>query len=248
VTQNLIWDEVRSNIDRGIASGKFSHAVVVASADWHEGVVGIVASKVTDHFKKPAIVLSVREDGLVKGSARSYGGYNILEGLHQSKMFLKGYGGHKFAAGLSLDSSSVESFALHFNDVISKLTPSKSKDDLYIEGECTLEELSLVAIEELEKLAPFGPGNPEPLFSIQAHVSLQSVLKGRHLKVKLHGGNQKVLEAIWFNAAERLEYTDLVEESAGSGRVCLFAGIPEVNRFLGRASPTLRIKEAKFFQ
>ena len=69
--QNSIWDQVREKVNEGLALGKFSHAVVVASADWHEGVVGIVASKVTDHFKKPAIVLAIREDGIAKGSVRS---------------------------------------------------------------------------------------------------------------------------------------------------------------------------------
>jgi single-stranded-DNA-specific exonuclease len=245
-TQNLIWDEVRQTVDRGLEKGKFSHAVVVASENWHEGVVGIVASKVTDHFKKPAIVLSIREDGLVKGSVRSYGGYNVLEALHLSKHLLKGYGGHKFAAGLSLDPENLENFIEHYNQMIAGLVPSKSKDDLYLEGSTELSGLTLQAIEELEKLAPFGPGNPEPLFVIEAKVTLQSVLKGRHLKVKLHGNQKQILEAIWFNAAERIEYTELVDQSSQLGKLCVFAGIPEVNRFLGRITPTLRIKEAKF--
>ncbi len=111
--QNSIWDQVREQVDRGLEKGKFSHAVVVASSNWHEGVVGIVASKVTEHFRKPAIILAIREDGLAKGSVRSFGGYNVLEALHLSKDFLKGYGGHKFAAGLSLDPSKIEDFCEH---------------------------------------------------------------------------------------------------------------------------------------
>ena len=255
--QNLIWDEVRAEVTRGVEAGKFSHAVVVASKNWHEGVVGIVASKVTDHFKRPAIVLSIREDGLVKGSARSYGGFDVLEGLHLTQALLKGYGGHKFAAGLSLDSKNLEAFTEQFNLRISEMVPSKSKDNLYLEGTCGLEELSLDAITELEKLAPFGPGNPEPVFAIEAQILLQSVLKGRHLKVKLQReptGQEsrqvshqalRPVEAIWFNAAEKIEYTNLVEESGRLRKNCLLAGIPEVNRFLGRVTPTLRIKEAK---
>jgi single-stranded-DNA-specific exonuclease len=244
-TQNNIWDEVRQVVQAGIDAGKFSHAVVVASKNWHEGVVGIVASKVTEHFKKPAIILSIREDGLVKGSVRSYGGYNVLEALHLSKAFLKGYGGHKFAAGLSLDPENLEAFISFYNSAVAGLVPSQTRGNLYLEGTCSLEELTLPAIEELEKLAPFGPGNPEPLFAIEAKVTLQSVLKGRHLKVKLHSPTRLFMEAIWFNAAERMEYTDLVDVSAQQNKICLFAGIPEVNRFLGRVSPTLRIKEAK---
>ncbi len=243
--QNLIWDEVREQVNKGLEKGLHSHAVVVASPNWHEGVVGIVASKVTDHFKKPAIVLAIREDGLAKGSVRSYGGYNVLEALHLSKDFLKGYGGHKFAAGLSLEPEKIEAFSIHYNEKVKEMIPSSKKDDLNIESRCKIQDLSMKALEELEKLAPFGPGNPEPLFAIEASVAFQNVLKGRHLKLKLASGNLPLLEGIWFNAAERIECTDLVEKSAQRREVCLFAGIPEINRFMGRSVPNLRIKEAK---
>jgi single-stranded DNA-specific DHH superfamily exonuclease len=130
------------------------------------------------------------------------------------------------------------------------MMPSKNKDDLYLEGQFDLENMHLAAIEELEKLAPFGPGNPEPLFALSARVTLQSVLKGRHLKVKLHAAHSqpRPLEGIWFNAAERLESTELVEISAQEHKSVLIAGIPEINRFMGRVTPTFRIKEAKFNQ
>ncbi|MBS1958922.1 MAG: single-stranded-DNA-specific exonuclease RecJ [Bdellovibrionales bacterium] len=244
--QNSIWDSARELINKGIEAGKYRHAVVVASADWHEGVVGIVASKVTDHFKRPAIVLAIREDGVAKGSARSYGGYNVLDALHESKQFLKGYGGHKFAAGLSLDPSDLDAFVAHYDRMIADAKPlDDSGKTLKVEGYIEPEVLTPRAIEELEKLAPYGPGNPEPIFGVKAGVSQQSVLKGRHLKLKLSGQSRGfLLEGIWFNAAERLEYTQLVEKSAQTHSPCLFAGIPELNRFMGRTTPTLRIKTA----
>ena len=243
--QNLIWDEVRAEVTRGIDAGKFSHAVVVSSPNWHEGVVGIVASKVTEHFKKPAVILAIREDGIAKGSVRSYGGYNVLEALHLSKSFLKGYGGHKFAAGLSLAPEQIEAFAEHYNLMMQSLAPTKKSDDLQIEGRCTLADFTPQALGQLEKLAPFGPGNPEPLFSLHAQVATQNILKGRHVKLKLcETGSKQVIEGLWFNAAERLESTQLMEKCAHSKITCAFAGIPELNRFLGRTTPTLRIKAA----
>lgn len=244
--QNQIWDEVREMVQKKLDLGKFSHAVVVGSANWHEGVVGIVASKVTEHFKKTAIILAIREDGIAKGSVRSYGGYNALEGLHLSKHFLKGYGGHKFAAGLSLDPKDVDAFADHYNEMISTLTPSKSIGELHIEGELTLQEMTPKALEELERLAPYGPGNPEPLFAVTTAIDTQSVLKGRHLKLKF--SKTPPIDGIWFNAAERLEYTQLAEKSAQYKNLCVFAGIPELNRFMGRVTPTLRIKDANEIQ
>jgi single-stranded-DNA-specific exonuclease len=244
--QNQIWDEVRTMVSEGIESGKFSHAVVVASSHWHEGVVGIVASKVTDHFKKPAIVMAIREDGIAKGSVRSYAGYNILEGLHLTKDHLKGYGGHKFAAGLSLAADQVSSFSIAYNEAISNLIPVRREEVFELEGEFTLEDFTHQTIEEIEKFAPYGTGNPEPLFGVKAHVEFQSVLKGRHMKLKLGPG--RPFEGIWFNAAERLEITELLEKSAQLRKACLFAGIPELNRYLGRVTPTLRIKAATEIQ
>ena len=247
--QNQIWDEVREMVTKGIEVGKYSHAVVVASEKWHEGVVGIVASKVTEHFKKPAVVLAIREDGIVKGSVRSYGGYNVLEALHLSKSFLNGYGGHKFAAGLSLKHDLIESFTDHYNKMVATLAPSKKSGLLELEGECAITDFTIKTLEELEKLAPFGPGNPEPLFAVRANVDTQTILKGRHIKLKLGIPERNLkIEGIWFNAAERLESSTLMEESAQFRKPCIFAGIPEINRFMGRVTPSLRIKAARSIQ
>lgn len=244
--QNQIWDEVRAQVTEGIEKGKYTHAVVVASENWHEGVVGIVASKVTDHFKRPAIVLAIREDGIAKGSVRSYAGYNVLEALHLTKDHLAGYGGHKFAAGLSLKQSGLDAFVSAYNAAMSTLTPTKKEETYELEGEFPVADFTPKALEEIEKFAPYGIGNPEPLFAVSASVEEQRVLKGRHLKLKLGSllKSAKGIEGIWFNAAERLEITELLEKSAQHRKVCLFAGFPELNRYLGRVTPTLRIKAA----
>ncbi len=243
--QNQIWDEVRERVNEGIGEGRYQHAVVVASPGWHEGVVGIVASRVTEHFKKPAIVLAIREDGIAKGSVRSFGGHDVLAALRLCSDILFGFGGHRFAAGCSLDPSSVERFAALFDAKISEARPSDSSHTLKLECECELSELDSKVLTELESLAPFGPGNPEPLVGVRARVEEQSVLKGRHLKLRLGSPGVKRFDGIWFNAAESMEFAELVENSARSGEWCFFAGIPELNRFMGRTTPTLRIKDAR---
>jgi single-stranded-DNA-specific exonuclease len=242
LVQNQIWDQVREVAEAGLLEGKFPHAIVVASAEWHEGVVGIVASRVTEFFKKPAVIMAIREDGLTKGSARSYGGYSILDALHASASLLKTYGGHKYAAGVSLDHDQLEAFCKNFNDAIALQVPSKNKGKLNLEGSCDLAELTPKTLEELERLGPFGPGNPEPVFSVYAWVETQSVLKGRHLKLKLCEPPW-VVEGIWFNAAERQEWMFAMEKSAQMKIRRGFAGIPELNRFRGRVTPSLRIKD-----
>ncbi|NDF14391.1 single-stranded-DNA-specific exonuclease RecJ [bacterium] len=209
--QNQIWDQVREMVQVGLAEGRFSHAIVVASADWHEGVVGIVASRVTDFFKKPAVILAIREDGIAKGSVRSHGGYNVLEALHLTNEKLAGYGGHKYAAGLSLRKEDLPGFVEGYNRNMAFLVPAEKDDCLKLEARCSLEDLE----------------------------------ESRHLKLRLASQKVGAFEGIWFNAAERLESTELVEISAQHKKSCLFAGIPEINRFMGKKTPTLRIKDAR---
>jgi single-stranded-DNA-specific exonuclease len=241
--QNQIWDQVREKVEKEIADGSFDHGIVVADEGWHEGVVGIVASRVTELFRRPAIVISIR-DGVGKGSARTYGGKNVLEAIRASSEPLLGFGGHKHAAGLSLPADRIDEFAKNFDAAVKEVTGERKKMPLMIEGGCTLDDFDLHTLEEMEALGPFGPGNPEPVFSIQASVSSQRILKERHLKLGLFSAEaEKVqnLEAIWFNAVERAD----VMESLNEGLPIEWAGVPELNRFRGRVTPTFRVYDRR---
>lgn len=235
-TQNAIWDDVRARVEQKITEGRFQHAVVIADREWHEGVVGIVASKVTEAFKRPAVVLSIREDGtLAKGSVRSYGGRDVLQALRETSSCLVGFGGHRYAAGLSLLPENIDAFAESFDRAVATLKNDVALETLFYDGECELSDLTLDAIEELERLGPFGTGNPEPVFVVKAKMQDQRVLKERHLKMRLGA-----IEAIWFNAVER----ELIEESK-KDLPMLWATVPEVNRFRGNAKPSLRVRDAR---
>ncbi len=238
--QNQIWDQVRTRVEEGIAQGRYQHAVVVADSQWHEGVVGIVASRVTESFHRPAIVISLRE-GLGKGSARSFGGKNILEAMRSASAHLKGFGGHAHAAGLQILPENVEAFAQSFDEAVGRLPrEGGAKPPLSIEAEVGLEELSSATLLELERLAPFGPGNPEPVFVVRAAVRSQTVLKGRHLKLRIGESISQPMEAIWFHATERMEE---FERARAQNARFAWAGVPEINRFRGRETPTLRVKD-----
>ncbi|MFZ9594540.1 MAG: single-stranded-DNA-specific exonuclease RecJ [Bdellovibrionia bacterium] len=242
--QNEIWDQVRARVEEGLAQGKYRHAIAVADSAWHEGVVGIVASRVTEMFRKPAAVIALRED-FGKGSVRSFGGKDVLAGLRQCASNLLGFGGHKHAAGLSVALDQFELFERAFDEAFAQVPQDADASCLWIEGECSLGELSLKALEELERLGPFGPGNPEPVFAVEASVSDHRILKDRHLKLSLTDpleslGLQK-MEAIWFNGAEKKE---VLQEAVGP-EVRQWAGVPELNRFRGRATPTLRIRDSR---
>ncbi len=240
--QNQIWDQVRARVEQGLSEGKYRHGIVVADAGWHEGVVGIVASRVTEAFKKPAAVIALRED-LGKGSVRSFGGKDVLGALRECAGQLLGFGGHKFAAGLSIGLDRIDEFAEAFDQAIERLPEEVGAASLWVEGECSLDDLDVRSLQELERLGPFGPGNPEPVFTVRALAQSHRVLKGRHLKLSLGGGAQSSsgyqMEAIWFNGAERKEVMDQLEQFQERE----WAGVPELNRFRGQVTPTLRVRD-----
>lgn len=236
--QNKIWDEVRIRVEQGIAQGKYRYGIAIGDPGWHEGVVGIVASRVTETFKKPAAVIALRED-FGKGSVRSYGGKDVLGALRECASWLKGYGGHKYAAGLSVESDQLDAFSEAFDQALGKIPEDASAGALWVEGSCSLDDLDVRTLQELERLGPFGPGNPEPVFSLRAWVRHHRVLKGRHLKLSLGSSGSNDLDAIWFHAVER---KDVVLETLGQGEL-EWAGVPELNRYRGQMTPTLRVKD-----
>jgi single-stranded-DNA-specific exonuclease len=249
--QNQIWDEVRAEVEKGIAEGRFGHGIVVARESWHEGVVGIVASRVTETFRRPAAVLSLRED-FGKGSVRSYGGKDVLGALRASAGTLLGFGGHKHAAGLTVALGRVGEFAAAFDHALAQVDDDAETLPLLIEGECQASELDVKTLTEIERLGPFGPGNPEPVFSFRAPILGHRILKDRHLKLELEAGDG-VIEAIWFHAVERADAMSAVESPGlrqaraadGEQSTLIWAGVPELNRFRGRVTPSLRVRDFK---
>jgi len=238
--QNRIWDEVRQKAQEGIARGAFPHAIVLASENWHEGVVGIVASRVVEAFHKPAVVISVR-DGHAKGSVRSALGKDVLEGLRSCRDLLAGFGGHKHAAGLSLKPEQIDAFCQSYNAAMSNLPAELKEPTLKYDAWSSLSELSLEAVSQLEKLGPFGPGNPEPVFLLEARAVTFKSLKFRHLKLELAAGDSShALSAIWFGVLEKKHFSEAVLR-----RNSLWAITPEVNRFRGQHSIQLRVKDWK---
>jgi single-stranded-DNA-specific exonuclease len=234
VLQNEIWDQVRAQVEKGIQNGLHQHGIVVADPGWHEGVVGIVASRVTETFRRPAAVISVRED-FAKGSVRSWGGKDVLAALRGSAQHLLGFGGHKHAAGLSLKPENLDAFAKAFDEALSLLETDTVGTPLLIEGSCTIGDFDLKSLLEIERLGPFGPGNPEPVFTFKASVRDHRILKERHLKMNLTSDSKSSIEAIWFHGAENDRVSFLLESE--------WAGVPELNRFRGQTTPSIRVRD-----
>lgn len=139
--------------------------IVLHQEGWHQGVLGIVAAKISDRYHRPAIVISFN-DGIGKGSGRSIENFHLFEGLRECKEHLLGFGGHKRACGLSLSRSSIEDFRRAINEVaLRTLSLQDLVPSLDIEMELGLSGLSLDLLEELRLFEPFGQGNPRPIFA-----------------------------------------------------------------------------------
>lgn len=212
--------------------------IIVYGENWHSGVIGIVASRITETYGKPAIVLSKEED-FVKGSARSVGAFNIHESLKANSNFLIGFGGHKMAAGLTMSEEHVSEFREAMNEyIISTIDPDELIPVLKYEGDLTTEDINLETIQHLDKLKPFGIGNSKPLFkysnvNVIDHKTVGS--DNSHLKVILskEGFN---IDAIGFSMGyfnEQLNRKETIDTL-----VTL-----DINEYNGLTTPQLMLKD-----
>ncbi|WP_027414934.1 single-stranded-DNA-specific exonuclease RecJ [Aneurinibacillus terranovensis] len=183
-----------------------TNVLVVAKEGWNEGVIGIVASRLVEKFYRPAIVLSISEDGTkAKGSARSIAGFNIYEALTTCRDILPHFGGHTMAAGMSLALEHVNDLRWRLNNIAREwLTPEDYIPVTRVDAVCTLEDATLQTVDELEQLAPFGMGNPSPRILIEK-VELGDIRtigqEQTHLKCQLRQG-EHILDGIGFKLAE----------------------------------------------
>lgn len=181
------------------ASKKEDNAVVVWGEDWHEGVIGIVASKMSNHFKKPAFIFSLN-NGIAKGSARANADINLYDLITEAKHLLLGYGGHKNAAGLSMKQENLE----EFKAIINRQLEDK-KDKLHIEpetlGELDVSSVDLEFLSIIEQFEPYGLQNHKPIFKLSNVHLVKYDLIGRdknHLKLTLNSDGV-IFEALKFN-------------------------------------------------
>ena len=198
------------NNDRDFANRR---SVVLASEGWHPGVVGIVASRLVERFYRPVIMLSLK-DGMGRGSARSITGFHLYEGLTQIGGLLSSFGGHKYAAGLSIAVERIPEFASEFERiVVSMTTESDFVPTLRVDAEIALADIKRHnLLHEAKLLFPFGAGNPEPLFSAKGLVVREKRIVGNnHLRLVFRDKNDR-WDAIAFGFGDFLKSeADLVD-------------------------------------
>lgn len=164
------------------------HTTVVYSPSWHKGVVGIAASRLTEVYYRPTIVLTAGENGIISGSARSVGSFDIYSAIDACRDLLTNFGGHKFAAGLSMLEANLPEFRRRFEEyVAAHIIPDQMQPTLHIEAEIALADITPQFFNILRHLEPFGPGNPRPVFLtrdlINNHGTRRVGKTGEHLRL-----------------------------------------------------------------
>ncbi len=215
-------------------------SVVLYKPDWHKGVLGIVASRVVEAFYKPTILLKENE-GFLVGSARSIDGFNLYEAIDACSDLLENYGGHKYAAGLTMKAENFDDFKTKFESYVSaNITEEQLHRKIYYDLIISLDEIDYKLFRLLNLLRPFGPENMTPVFISEnlkdSGYSKAVGANNEHLQLFLTDGNCSV-KGIAFNQAEKL---DLIK--SGSVNICY--EITE-NIYRGNASLQLVVRDIK---
>jgi single-stranded-DNA-specific exonuclease len=177
---------------------------VVYNELWNKGVIGIVASRLTEKYYRPTVVLT-HSNGFLTGSARSVPGYDLYEALLGCADLLEQFGGHKFAAGLTIKQENIEAFTERFEDIVSAtITEDLLCPELYIDTEIQLAQIDGKFQRIIAQMAPFGPMNPAPVFISRNVTSVGKpyIVGAKHLKLSIKQQNSVIFESIGFGLAE----------------------------------------------
>lgn len=185
--------------------------IVIYNKNWHKGIIGIVASRLTELYYKPAVVLTL-SNGLATGSSRSVQGYDIYSAIESARDLLENFGGHTYAVGLSLKEENIPAFTRRFEEYVARtIKPNQMMPQIDIDTYLKFDEITPDFLSLLNKFNPFGPGNQKPIFCSRNVLDFgTSKLVGRnleHIKLELvDNTSAKVLNGIAFNMAEHFEH------------------------------------------
>ena len=243
--QSLEVRILRAAITRIEAAGGVEDrfGLVVAEEGWHPGVIGIVASRIAEKFYRPVIVIALDEKGRGKGSGRSIPGVDLFAAIESARSFLSNFGGHRAAAGLSLDAKNVQAFSEAFNEAVrEQFTPGLFSPTLRVDGVMAVADVNRALVRKLERLQPFGQGNPEPVVVLKnMRAANARILKDRHVKCQLMDVYDNVLESIAFQVFPGPLGEGLVSTATRMD----VAGTLSINCFRDRETVQMIIKDAR---
>ena len=242
-TDLRITQEALEQIER--EGGAYPYTTVVYQPEWHKGVIGIVASRLMETHYRPTLVFTKNGDTLA-ASARSVRGFDIYRALEACSDCIEQFGGHTYAAGLTLDPSRFEEFRERFEAVVqSSIQPEMLEPEVRIDQVLELEEITPKLLRILEQFAPFGPGNPRPVFAsgpLRDTGYAKTVgSQGDHLKFRVRQEGSPEFSAIGFGMGEK-------RSLFASGKPVELAYSLEANHWNGRTEIQLKAKDVRSWE
>ena len=233
--EKRIFNEVTQIVEN---KEKENACIIIGENGWHHGIIGIVASKVTDMYFKPTILICFDED-IGKGSGRSIPGFDLHEALMKCGKNLEKFGGHSMAVGVTIKKEKFEEFKSELEKYASKCNIGDIVPIINIDSELSLKEINLENVRELKIFEPFGEGNTVPLFLFKNLKinSIRSLSEGKHLKLTLKEDNF-MIDAIGFNIGE------LAEKYCLDDKVDIVGSL-DINSFNGNDSVQIVIKDIR---
>ena len=240
-----------------LSAMKEDRVLVIYLPDCHESLAGIVAGRIRESYYKPVFVLTDAEEG-VKGSGRSIDGYHMYEELNKCKHLLTKFGGHRLAAGLSLEKENVDTLREMLN-ANCRLTEEDLKEKVTIDMEMSFANVTEKMVEELSLLEPFGKGNTKPVFAARNVKVLNGRVLGKNrnvLKMQVQDTAGTVIEAMLFQKVE--EFLKEIEDVYGTHSAEMFLQgrqtdirlaltyYPDINEYMGRKTPQIVISHYRF--
>lgn len=228
--QAFEWIENHVDLER-------EFGVVAGSPAWHCGVIGIVASKVVERYHRPAILFSLGDDGMARGSGRSIARFHLLDALTECSSLLESYGGHAAAAGMSIRCDAIERFRTRFNEVArARLSADDLVPTVMADAEVRMTDLTPVFLNIVKQMEPFGPGNMRPVLYCRdlRHRYDPRVVGANHLKLSVTDG-ATVMDAIGFDLGDR------IGDLRAAPRFSLAFSLDE-NEWNGRTSLQMKLK------
>lgn len=241
-TERKLTRQVCEMVETNRLDGDAQRAIVLAGENWHAGVIGIVAAKLVDRYRKPAVLISL-ENGTGQGSARSIHGFKLHEALEKCGEHLISHGGHAMAAGLRIKSDAVEAFTEAFVRVADNtLSGAALRPKLQLDAEIELDQLDYHTTRDITNLGPFGQSHPRPRFAsgwLELADEPRCVGKrGDHVQLSLRE-NGSIMKAIAFRAVEHVD-------ALQTHRRCRVAFEPIINDFRGQSRVELQVVDFKY--
>ena len=244
--QDDMQEEALAELEKYLqdTSGEIPYGICIYNKDWHQGVVGILASKIKEKFNRPAIVFAKENEGVLKGSARSIAGLHIkdvfdeLATLHPELILT--FGGHAMAAGLTIKESQYSNFSNIFNELVNQHISSDRLEDEYLtDGELSDEDFTVPLALAIQNAGPWGQSFPEPTFAGQFKILDKRIVGENHLKLKLQSRNKRTtLDAIAFNITD-VNWPSGTDQILSTYRLGIndFQGSSQVQLFIEHLEP-----------